>query len=106
MARATLVDLSPDVYNQGCRYYSSIVSLNRCNGGFNGGFNRSIMCVWNKTENVNMNAFNITARINELTHYWPHSEEIGLYLPNLNFLLHVWPLSHASKKFSCGALGK
>ena len=66
MARATLVDLSPDVYNQGCHYYPSMVILNICYGGFNGGFNRSIMYVRNKTENVNLNAFNITARINEL----------------------------------------
>ena len=43
-----------------------MVSLNRFNGAFNGGFNRSIMCVRNKTENANINAFNMTTRINEL----------------------------------------
>ena len=62
MTRATLVDLSPDVYNKGCHYYPSMVSLNRCNGGFNGGCNS----VRNKAENVNINDFNMTARINEL----------------------------------------
>ena len=66
MTIATLVDLSPDVYNQRCHYYPSMVSLNRFNGGFNGGFDRSIMCVRNETENVNINAFNMTTRINEL----------------------------------------
>ena len=68
MTRATLVDLSPDVYNQRCHDYPSMVSLNRFNGGFNGGFNRSMMCVRNKTENVNINAFNMAIRIYELKH--------------------------------------
>ena len=66
MTRATLVDLTPNVYNKGCHYYPSMISLNRCNGGFNGGCNRSIMCVRNKAENVNINDFNMTTRINEL----------------------------------------
>ena len=66
MTRSALVDLSPDVYNQGCHYYPYMVSLNRSNGVYNGGCNRSIMCVRNKAESVKINAFNMATRRNEL----------------------------------------
>ena len=34
MARPTLIDLTPDEYNQGLSYCPFIVNLERCNGRF------------------------------------------------------------------------
>ena len=54
-------------YGQELRYHPFAVSLDRCRGGFNI-FNdlSNRLCVPDKTEDVNMNIFNMITGINEL----------------------------------------
>ena len=35
MTRPTLIDLNPNEYNQGMRYYPFTINVNRCNGSCN-----------------------------------------------------------------------
>ena len=66
MARVTLLNLNPDEYNQGLRYYQFMVNLDRFNGCFNtlnNPFKR--ICVPNKTEDVNLSIFNMITKINK-----------------------------------------
>ena len=66
MARVTLLNLNPDEYNQGLRYYQFMVNLDRFNGCFNtlnNPFER--ICVPNKTEDVNLSIFNMITKINK-----------------------------------------
>ena len=64
ITRPTLADLNPDKHNQGFSHYSS--RLGRCNGSCNTlvvPSNR--ICISNKTEDANINVFNMITRINE-----------------------------------------
>ena len=66
MTRQTLIDLNPDEYNQGWRYYPFMVNFDRCNVSYNSldnPFGR--ICVPNKTEDVYVSVFNVITRINE-----------------------------------------
>ena len=66
MARPTLINLNADKRNQRLRYYPFVVSLNRCDGSCNTFDDLSIrISVPNKTEDVNLNVFNMVAAINE-----------------------------------------
>ena len=62
MIRPTLIDLSS--YTLG--HYPFMVVLDRCNGNFNALFDPpSRICISNKTEDFNLNGFNMITRINE-----------------------------------------
>ena len=66
ITRPTLIDLNSDEYNQGLRYYSFIINLNRCNGSCNTlDKPSSRMCIANKTKDINLNVFNMITKINE-----------------------------------------
>ena len=66
MAGPTLIYINPIEYNQRLSYYPFMVNLDRCNGICNTINDISgRTCVWNKTEVVNLSAFNIIARINK-----------------------------------------
>ena len=66
MARPTFIGLNLDKYTQGLRAYSFIVNLDRCNGSCNTADDPiNIICVSNKTEDVNLSVFNMITRINE-----------------------------------------
>ena len=66
MPRPTLKDLNPYEYNQILCCYPFMVNLDRCNRSCNtlGNLSNKI-CVPNKTEDLNLNAFNTVTRINE-----------------------------------------
>ena len=61
------INLHPDEYSQELYYYSFAFKLDRCVGIFNA-FNvlSNEVCVPNKTEDLNLSAFNMIAGINEL----------------------------------------
>ena len=66
MTQPTLINLHPNEYTQGLRYYPFAVNLGKCSGNcntFDDLSNR--VCVSNKTKNLNLNVFNIITRINE-----------------------------------------
>ena len=66
MARPTVIYLNPNEYNQRLSYYPFMVNLDRCNGICNTINDISgRTCVSNKTEVVNLSAFNIIAWINK-----------------------------------------
>ena len=69
ITRPSLINLNPDEYSQGLRYYSFSVKINRCNGSCNTSndfLNR--ICVPNKTEDIILHVFSTTAGINQ-KHY-------------------------------------
>ena len=60
-----LVDLNPDEYDQGLRYYPFMVHLDRCNGSYNILNDPSgRIYIPNKTGEVNLWFLNMIARIN------------------------------------------
>ena len=66
MTQPTLINLHPNEYTQGLRYYPFEVNLGKCFGNcntFDDLSNR--VCVSNETENLDLNVFNIITRINE-----------------------------------------
>ena len=66
MIQPTLFNLHPNEYSQGLRYSPSAVNLDRCMescNNLNDLSNR--LCVPNKTEDLNLNVFNIMTGINE-----------------------------------------
>ena len=66
MTRSSFTNLNPDEYNQGLCEDPFMVTLGRCIGNCNTLDNPfGSICVPNKTENVNINAFNMIIRINE-----------------------------------------
>ena len=55
----TLIDLNPYKHNQGLSHYLFVIILGRCNGSCKTlDDSLSRICVPNKTEDVNVNAFN------------------------------------------------
>ena len=60
MARATLIDLNPDEYNQGLYYYPFMVNLDRCNKSCNTFYDLS-----SKIGVQNKIVFNMITEINE-----------------------------------------
>ena len=66
MFQPTLINLHPNRYSQGLRYYPYAAILDRCVGSCNT-FNDlpDKVCVQNKTEYLNLNVFNmITGKMN------------------------------------------
>ena len=66
MIEPIIINLHPNEYTQGLSHYSYVVNLDRCMGSCNtlyGLSNR--ICVLNKTENLNLNAFNMITEISE-----------------------------------------
>ena len=62
----TLINLDPNEYSQEFHYYPFAVKLDRCVGNCNTLNDLSSkVCVPNKTEDLNLNLFNIIAGINE-----------------------------------------
>ena len=66
MTQAIFINLHPNEYSQECHYYPWAVKLDRCVGSCNTLNDLSNkVCVPNKTEDLNLSAFNING-INEL----------------------------------------
>ena len=65
MARPTLVDLSLDEYNQGSRYYSFMVNLDRYKGSCNTLENIFCRMCSKQTRRCKLRVFNMITRINE-----------------------------------------
>ena len=66
MTQPTLINLHPNEYNQEFHYYPFAVKLDRCAGSCNTlNDSSNKVCVPNKTEELNLSAFNIITGINE-----------------------------------------
>ena len=66
MAGTTLIDLNPDEYNQGLRYYQFIVKLGRCNRSCNTVDDLSgRIYITNGTDGLNLNVSNMITKMNE-----------------------------------------
>ena len=66
MIQPTLINLQPNQYSHEFRYYLFLVKLDRCFGCYNTLNDLSNKaCVPNKTEDLNLSAFNMIAGINE-----------------------------------------
>ena len=87
MTWATGIDLNPNEYNQGLRYYPFIVNLDRCIGSCNSLDDPSgRICVPNRTEDINLSIFNVIARINKsktLTRHMPANVNLNLMVENV-----------------------
>ena len=67
MTQPTLINLHPNEYTQGLRYYSFPVNLDKCTGSCNTlNYLSNIVCVPNKTEDLNLSVFNMITGKNEL----------------------------------------
>ena len=65
MTHPTLINLHPNEYSQGLRYYPFAVNLDRYVGSFNILYDLSNrVCVLNKTEDLNLSVFNMITGIN------------------------------------------
>ena len=66
MTQPTLINFHPNEYIQGLHYPPFVVNLDRCTGSYNTLNNLSNgVYVPNKTEDLNLSVFNMTAGINE-----------------------------------------
>ena len=66
MTLPTLINLYPNEYSQGFLYCPFTVNLGRCVESCNSPIDLSNrVCVLNKTENLNLQVFNMITRINE-----------------------------------------
>ena len=66
MTRPTLINVNADKYNQGLRYCPFIVNIDKRNGSCNTLDDiPDKICVPNKTEDIDLNIFNITTTINK-----------------------------------------
>ena len=66
MIQPTFVNLHPNKNSQQLHYYSFTVKLCRCAGSCNTLNDLSnILCIPNKTEDLNLNVFNLITGINE-----------------------------------------
>ena len=64
----TLINLHPNEYTQGLRYYPFVVNLDRCVNRDRGNTLNELsnkVCVPNKTEDLNLSVFNMITEINE-----------------------------------------
>ena len=62
----TIINLHPNEYTQGLHQYPFEVKLDRCAGSCNThNYLSNKVCVPNKTEDLNLNLFNMTTGINE-----------------------------------------
>ena len=67
MTQPTLINLHPNEYSQEFHYYPFTVKLDKCVGSCNTLNDLSNkVCVPNKTEDLNLNVFNMITGINEL----------------------------------------
>ena len=67
MTQPTLINLHPNEQSRELHYYPFEINLDRCAGSCNTIDDLSNkVCVPNKTEDLNLNMFNIIAGINEL----------------------------------------
>ena len=66
MVQPILINLHPNKYRQEFHYYPFAVKLGRCTGSCNtlNDFSNKV-CVPNKTEDLNLNVFNMIRQINE-----------------------------------------
>ena len=65
-AQPTLINLHPNEYIQELRYYPFAINLDRCAGSCNTLHDLSNkVCVPNKTEDLNLNVFDMITGINE-----------------------------------------
>ena len=66
MIQPNLINLRPNEYSQDSHYYRFTVKLNKCVGSYNtlNDFSNKV-CVPKKTEDLNLNMFNMITRINE-----------------------------------------
>ena len=78
----TLINLHPNEYNQKLHYYPFAIKSDRCVGSCNtlNDFSNNL-CVWNKTEELNLSLFNVITGINELKTLTNH---ISIYHANSN----------------------
>ena len=66
MTQPTLINLYPNEYSQGFRYYPFTVNLNKYVESCNSPYDLSNrVCVPNKTEDLNLHVFNMITGINE-----------------------------------------
>ena len=67
MTQYTLINLHLDEYSKKLHYYPFAVKLDRCVGSYNNTLNdlSSKVCVSNKTEDLNLNVFDMITGINE-----------------------------------------
>ena len=66
MTQSTLINLHPNEYAQGLRYYSFGVNLDRCARSCNIlNCLSNKVCIPNKTEDLNLYVFNMITGINE-----------------------------------------
>ena len=66
MIQPTLINLHPNEYSQELHYFPFAVNLDRCVGSCNTLNDLSNkVCVSNKTEDLNIHAFNMITKINE-----------------------------------------
>ena len=66
ISQLIIVQLKKNIYLVFIIDYPFMANLDRCNGSCNTLVDRSAtICVSNKTENVNLNVFNMITRINE-----------------------------------------
>ena len=66
MTQATLINLHPNEYIEGLRYYPFVINLDRCMGSCNTFNDLSYeACVPNKTEDLSLSVFDMIKRINE-----------------------------------------
>ena len=67
MTQYTLINLHLDGYSKKLHYYPFAVKLDRCVGSYNNTLNdlSSKVCVSNKTEDLNLNVFDMITGINE-----------------------------------------
>ena len=67
MTQYTLINLHLDEYSKKLHYYPFALKLDRCVGSYNNTLNdlSSKVCVSNKTEDLNLNVFDMITGINE-----------------------------------------
>ena len=68
MIQPVFINLYPNEYSQGIRYYPFAINLDRCVGSYNTlDYLSSRLCVTDKAEELNLNVFNIITETNEST---------------------------------------
>ena len=71
--RPTLINLNLDEHDQGSCHSPFMLGLDRCNGSCNTPDHLSTrICVPNKTEDLNLNVFNVAIRISQLKTLMKH----------------------------------
>ena len=92
MIQSTLIDLHPNEYSQEFHYYPFAVKLDRCVGSCNTLNDLSNkVCVPNKTEDLNLSVFNMTAGKNKTKTLTKHNScECKCKFDERKFNLDQW----------------